>query len=217
MKMRILALAAALLAAGNVHAQSPTLRARLDATTYQSVIALLDSARAEGLPTQPLESKALEGVSKGAEGARIVSALRRLAGEMRVAREQLGATSTVAELDAGAAAIRSGIAPSELARLRATRPRQPLTIPLGMLADLVARGVPADSASSAALALAQSSMRDEDFVAFRRNVERDIALGAPPATATSVRVNATTRSNSFAELLTNPVPQNGTVPKTRKP
>ena len=200
MKNRILALAAALIvAAADAHAQSPTLRSRLDAATFQSVSTLLDSARAEGIPTQPLESKALEGVSKGADGARIVAALRRLAGELRVAREHLGAASTVAELDAGASAIHSGVNPRELARLRAARPRQPLTVPLGMLADLVARGVPADTASSAALALAQSSMRDEDFVAFRRNVERDIALGAPPATATSVRVNATTRNTFSAE------------------
>ena len=195
MKIRILALVALLfVAASRAQSQTPALRARLDATTWKSVSALLDSVRADGLPTQPLESKALEGISKGADGARIVAALQRLAGELRVARQQLGSASTVAELDAGASAIHSGINPEELARLRAARPRQPLTIPLGMLADLVARGVPADSASSAALALAQSSMRDEDFVAFRRNVERDIALGAPPAAATSVRVNATTRA-----------------------
>jgi hypothetical protein len=204
------------LAASTAHAQDASLQTRLDATTYQAVSALLDSARADGIPTQPMISKALEGASKGADGARIVAAVRRLGGELRLARQSLGAASTVAELDAGASAIHSGVDPRELTRLRAARPRQPLTIPLGMLADLVARGVPADSASSAALALARSSMRDEDFVAFRRNVERDIALGAPPAAAASLRVNASTRDAAFTNSALSP--QGDPVPvKPRKP
>jgi hypothetical protein len=31
---------------------------------------------------------------------------------------------------------------------------------------------------------------DDDLIEFRRNVERDIALGAPPAAAAVVRVNS---------------------------
>ncbi len=60
---------------------------------------------------------------------------------------------------------------------------------LSVLADLVASGVPADSAAAAVLALAPKA-RDADLVEFRRAVERDIALGAPPGAATSVRLNA---------------------------
>lgn len=215
MKIATIALAAGMLVlASQAHAQEPALQARLDASTFQAVSVLLDSARADGIPTQPMVSKALEGVSKGADGARIIAAVRRLGAELRLARQSLGVSSTVAELDAGASAIHSGVDPRELARLRAARPRQPLTIPLGMLADLVARGVPADSASSAALALARSSMRDEDFVAFRRNVERDIALGAPPAAAASVRVNASTRA--FMADGGRP-PTGESAPRPRKP
>jgi len=60
---------------------------------------------------------------------------------------------------------------------------------LSVLADLVASGVPADSAAAAVLTLAPKA-RDADLVEFRRAVERDIALGAPPGAASSVRVNA---------------------------
>jgi hypothetical protein len=60
---------------------------------------------------------------------------------------------------------------------------------LSVLADLVASGVPADSAAAAVLALAPKA-RDADLVEFRRAVERDIALGAPPGAATSVRLNS---------------------------
>jgi len=57
-------------------------------------------------------------------------------------------------------------------------------VPLAVLTDLVASGVPVDSAAGAVLALAARA-RDADLVEFRRAVERDIALGAPPASATA--------------------------------
>ena len=63
---------------------------------------------------------------------------------------------------------------------------------LAVLTDLVARGVPIDTAAKAVLTLAAKA-RDEDLVDFRRAVERDIAIGAPPAAAASVRVNAAAR------------------------
>jgi hypothetical protein len=62
---------------------------------------------------------------------------------------------------------------------------------LAVLADLVASGVPADSAAAAVFVLAPTA-RDAELAEFRRAVERDIALGAPPAAATSVRSAAAT-------------------------
>ena len=79
-------------------------------------------------------------------------------------------------------------APEALKRLRASRAGQPLTVPLAVLGDLVARGVPADTATTYVLTIIHAS--DEQLVAFQRSVERDIALGAPPLTAAAVRVNA---------------------------
>jgi len=70
------------------------------------------------------------------------------------------------------------VSAAALTRLRVLRARQPLTIALSVMADLTARGVPADSAAAAVLALA-GSLRDDQFLAFRRSVERDIELGAP--------------------------------------
>ena len=57
-------------------------------------------------------------------------------------------------------------------------------VPLAVLADLVASGVPVDSAAAAVLALAASA-RDADLIDLRRAVERDIALGAAPTAATA--------------------------------
>jgi hypothetical protein len=177
----------ALLLATQAPAQDPRLE-RLDPETRVAVAALVDSARGSGLPVEPLIQRALEGATKNAPGTRIVVAVHRLAGDLATARSALGTDASTAELEAGAAALRAGASSRVLTNLRSVR-RPPLTIALAVLADLVASGVPADSAAAAVLALAPQA-RDADLVEFRRAVERDIALGAPPGAATSVRVNA---------------------------
>ena len=186
---------AALLLMVQIQGTDPRL-ARLDADTRTAVSAIVDSARATGLPSEPLVQRALEGVTKGANGSRIVSAVRRLAGDLGTARTVLGARAATSELEAGVAALRAGASTQVLANLRTTR-RGSLTMALSVLADLVASGVPADSAAAAVLALAPNA-RDADLVDFRRAVERDIALGAPPAAAASVRVNAGARTAATA-------------------
>jgi hypothetical protein len=157
--------------------------ARLDSITRPMVAALVDSARAAALPTEPLVQRALEGATKRATTDRIVAAVRRLALDLSHARDALGPTASAPELTAAAAALRAGAPPATLTELRRIR-RESLTVPLAVLSDLVGSGVPVDSAAAAVLALATNA-RDADLVEFRRAVERDIALGAPPAAATA--------------------------------
>ena len=194
---RLLGALAALLVLGAGRAGAQALRpaaerlaGRLDAGTRAQVLTLVDSAGREGLPVEPLVDKALEGASKGAPGPRIVLALRTLAGELGAAREALGRTASDPEVAAAAGALHIGVSGEELAELQKARGRQPITVALGVLSDLVARGVPADSATAAVLTLTEASVDDDELVEFRRSVERDIALGAPPAAAASVRMNA---------------------------
>ncbi len=177
----------ALLLSAQVAAQDPRLE-RLDPDTRSAVVALMDSARGDGLPVEPLIQRALEGATKSAPGARIVAAVRRLTLDLGTARTALGTDASSPELEAGVAALRAGATPQILTQLRTVR-RPPLTMALSVLADLVASGVPADSAAAAVLTLAPKA-RDADLVEFRRAVEHDIALGAPPGAASSVRVNA---------------------------
>lgn len=190
-RIGILTLAAGMVTAQAAAAQQSRLDRRLDAPTRDAVLVIIDSARQAGLPVEPLVDRALEGASKRAEPARIVAAVRMLAGELGAARSALGASSSTAELEAGASALRAGVRPDELSLLRRRRSRS-LTVALAAMTDLVTSGVPADSAAAAVLALAPSA-RDDQILAFRRAVERDIALGAPPAAAASIRVNSTVR------------------------
>lgn len=182
-------------------AQDARLDHRLDAGTRAAVIAIVDSTRAARLPIEPLIDRALEGAAKHADSARIVGAVRLLATELATARAALGQKSSPPELDAGASALRAGVRPEDLTALRARR-TQSLTVALAALTDLVVSGVPPDSAAAAVLALAPAA-RDDQIVEFRRAVERDIALGAPPAAAAAVRLNATVRA---AAGTTNPRP-----------
>jgi len=173
-------LGAILLAGAAASQQTDPRLERLDAGTRPTVALL---------PTEPLVQRALEGATKRASGDLIVAAVRRLAVDLGRARDALGSTASAAELSAGAAALHAGASQTILAELRHAR-REPLTVPLAVLADLVASGVPVDSAAGAVLSLAGRA-RDADLVEFRRAVERDIALGAPPAAATAAAATAT--------------------------
>jgi hypothetical protein len=160
---------------------------RFDPSSRAAVERVIDSVHAAGLPAEPLVDKALEGASKRASPDQILRALRTMAAGLRNAREVLGASSLTDELTAGASALRSGVADDALRNLRQERPGQPLVVALGVLTDLVARGVPATEASRTVLALTRAGIADEQLVAFRREVERDIGIGAPPATAAALR------------------------------
>jgi hypothetical protein len=168
-------------------AQEARLVGRLSPAARTAVENVLDSARREGLPLEPLVDRALEGAAKGADDARILAAVRRLAGDLAAAREAFGPGVADAEIAAGAAALRVGARPEDLTRLRTLRPGTSVTIAAAVLTDLVALGVPPDTATAAVLSLAARA-DDATYLAFRRNVERDVALGATPVAALTYRL-----------------------------
>ena len=189
----VLLLAGALLVAGAPAAApaqgaaDPLASARLDVPSRLAVQRVLDSARAEGLPVEPLVSKVLEGAAKGAPGARIVLVVRTLHHALAEARAALGAGATEMELVAGAAALQAGLRPGALVDLRRARGTRAVAGPLVVLADLIARGVPPSAASDAVLRLSRANATDAAFATLRRDVERDIASGAMPAAAAASR------------------------------
>jgi hypothetical protein len=164
--------------------------ARLDPTTRTAVAAVVDSARKTRLPTEPLVDKALEGAKKGADGGRIVSAVRGLYAELRTARTALGSGASTDEINAGANALHAGLPMRNLAELRSASERAGrarVTLPLTVATDLIARGVPVPVASDVVLSLARAGLRDADFSVFQRNVRLDIERGADAATAAQTR------------------------------
>lgn len=162
-------------------AQDARLAERLDPATASGVQAVVDSAASAGLPTEPLVQKALEGNTLGASGDRILVAVQALHGQLDRARDALGRDADDAELTAAAGALRAGLAPVALRRLQSLRSGRPLVVPIAVLTDLVAEGVPPEEATRSVLDLARDGRPDDEFVALRRQlqVRRRGAAGEP--------------------------------------
>ena len=152
-------------------AQDARLTERLDSGTAARVQQVVDSARSAGLPGEPLVQKALEGGTLGASGDRIVTAVSALHGQLRRARTALGGEASDAELTAAAGALRAGLEPVSLRHLQSLRAGRPLVVPIAVLTDLVAEGMPPAEATRSVLDLARDNRPDDEFVALRRQVQ----------------------------------------------
>jgi hypothetical protein len=157
--------------------------ARLEPTVRYRVEMLIDSARLSGLPTAPLQSKALEGIAKRADDRKVLFEVTKVYRSLRDARAALGPKVSTDELTAAAGALKVGITQDELAQMARSRQDKVLTVPLVVLSDLVSRGVPRDTASITIFQLFQRGAADDDFLGLWRGVERDIVSGTDPGQA----------------------------------
>jgi hypothetical protein len=184
-----LALAGAALAQAG--AQDPRIGTRLDAPSRAAITALVDSARAQGLPVEPIMEKVYEGMGKGADGPRIVAAVRSLTLEMASAHRALGTVASADEIKAAASAMHAGVPAVELGKMKKQSGlRRSLTLPFTVLADIVSRGVPVEAGVNAIRSLVGAGAKDADLNKFQRNVSVDIEQGAPPAAAAETRAKA---------------------------
>lgn len=157
-------------------AQDPRLVSRFSSETVLRLTQLLDSATAEGVPSEPLVLRALEGSTKGASDVRILEVLGRLRGALRSARVALGSEATAADLTVAAAALQAGMPAARIAELQTLRAGRPLTAPLGAYLDLVARGTPGAAAWSQISELAQRRAPDREYASLsdpRRRPEEE--------------------------------------------
>ena len=195
--LRILACAAlavvAVRAAGAQEQPDRTLPAQLSATTRATLERIIDSARVAGLPIDPLYSKIREGVFRSADEPRVIAAVQRLGRDLGEARAALGDSARPEEIAAGANALRAGLRPADLSRLRDARARRtdhPLTVALVVLADLATRGVPPSLAAASVNELVARNVSDGSLMSFRQNVERDLLGGRSPASALDARTRS---------------------------
>lgn len=174
-------------------AQEARLQSRMDAQTYKSVRGIIDSARKAGLPTRPIEDKALEGASAGAEGSMIVTTIRAFTGQLGAASKALGRNATPDELRAGVGALDAGVPSRDLVRLHAAADPKDRSIAMALtvLGDIVVRGVPVATSTNLVISLLRARVKDPELLDFDRLVRSDIAHGADPATAASARAKGT--------------------------
>ncbi len=148
---------------------------RFDSVTAVALRGVLDSAAAQGLPVAPLLNRAYEGAARRVGGARLLAVVRAQWEALGDAREALGEDASVAELDAGATALRAGIDPRALQAVRTTRPPGEGVTALVVLTDLVRRGVPAATAREAVTTLARLPGADEALLGLQGVVARGAA------------------------------------------
>ena len=185
------ALALAAAAFAPARAQDPRLGNRLDAPSRTAILALIDSARAQGIPVEPLQQKVNQGVAMGVDGPRIVAAVRTLTREMATAHRALGTVATADEIQAAASAVHAGVPAVELGKIKKQGGlRRSLSLPFTVLADLISRGVPVEAGVNAIRSLVGAGAKDADINNFQRNVSGDIEKGAPPAAAAETRAKA---------------------------
>ncbi len=185
---RGLILLVALGSAASASAQDPRIsKPHLDAASSVIVNALVDSAKARGLPYTALEDRVNEGIAKGADGPHIVAVVRNLYTEMVIVRTWLGAMASADELKAAASAMQAGVPPVELGKMKQKSLLRSLVTPFTVAADLISRGVPVGTAVNAVKSLVGAGAKDKDINDFQRNVKEDIQQGAPPAAAAEAR------------------------------
>ncbi len=172
----------------SAQARSP-LQQRLDAPTFAAVRAIMDSARADSIPTAPLADKALEGAAKHVPAVRILAAVRRLRSELADARGLLragapGAPLGTEEIVAAADARRRGVPAADVTQLRHdVAAATSLVVPLTVLGDLIQRGVPADQARGAIEQLVTAGVSAQQIADIPSRMDVGLRVGAPPLDA----------------------------------
>jgi len=175
------------IAASTARAQDARLSLIRDDATRDVVKAQLASASARGLPVDPFMSKALEGVAKKAPPKSIRAAMAALEKRMRSASDALGPLSTIDELAAGADALSVGVSDKTLKQMRTAAPGRTIAVELGVLTELVARGVPTKLATKTVLDLMAKGATGVQLTALGRDVQGDVAAGLRPDVALDLR------------------------------
>jgi hypothetical protein len=163
------------------------LEAVTDTRAREALRVAIHDARGRGVPVDPLVAKVREGVAKQSSPDRIVSAVRLLAENMERAQRALQPVQAVEEIPAGAGALRAGVPDGMLRNLRQSWPNKTLTVPLGVLTELVANDIPAKTAAARVRELMVRGASSAQIVALGEEVRADIAAGHAPDASMELR------------------------------
>jgi hypothetical protein len=137
-----------------------------------AVEAAISDAVARGVPREPLEAKAREGLAKGIPAERIVVALGGLTVDLRAANDLVGAGGPI---EAAASAVRAGASPGAIRSVLASAPAGTEAAAVYSLGDVMAAGLD----EAAAVELVSAALASEHPV--------DRLRGLATATATLIR------------------------------
>lgn len=174
-------------------AQDSLALANVDRETATRLTRIVDSARAIGLPTTPIVAKISQGVLLHSSPERIVVAAQSVAARLEDARAALAPKPTAADITAGGDALSvAGVTKAALQAVRSTSPNRPVAVPIGVLAQLVASGVPAKRATEIVTGLIKRGASNAQLVALGNDVNSDVGRGARALASLDVRLQGLT-------------------------
>ena len=177
---------AAALSAHAVAAQArPT---GLDSATAAAIAPIVQRTQAANLPVDLLYDKAREGQVQRVPTARIEAAVRAVAERINVANEALAPNATQEELRAATVALREGVPAETLRHLRQEGKNTSLAVPIGVLTQLIVRGVSVEQASVQIVNLVRRGARSEHFIALDTRVREDVLAGKRPDESLDLRL-----------------------------
>ncbi|HVX41577.1 MAG TPA: hypothetical protein VHB25_18605 [Gemmatimonadaceae bacterium] len=189
MKRLVLLLAVAV--AGSAGVASAQDSASLGAADHETTVRLqqiVDGVRSRGLPVEQIVAKVrYASLVAHAPTPKIVAVAQAVAQRLETARDALAPRATANEIDAGADAIGLGVTVNALRALRAASPNRPVTVPIGVLTQLVASRVPIAKATAIVTNLMRGGANDQQIADLGKDVNQDIALGRKPDAALEIR------------------------------
>ncbi|HEX4600062.1 MAG TPA: hypothetical protein VH116_01615 [Gemmatimonadales bacterium] len=209
----LLALLATPLAAQSVRDR---LEGRVPAEALPSVDSLVQVAAKEGLPTEPLVQKALEGGAKHVPARRLVAAVAVSLGQLRDARDLLVRSGdeppvTPTEVTTVVWALRRGVPAPVVGRIIGALPRPPRGSAVHAVADLVAHHFDPDSSADLVIQAIHQGLHGERLldvsVAALHEVQRGRSRGEALALVRQELPNVPPA----------PKPERGAVVKARRP
>jgi hypothetical protein len=162
--------------------------ADLDSATMAAIAPIVQQAGAANLPLELLYAKAREGQVQRAPVARIEAAVRALAARLQAANDALAPNATAQELGAAADALKAGVPRETLREMRRAGRDGSLAVPIGVLTQLVLRGVPVEKASVQVVDLLQRGAVANHFIALDERVRADVLAGKRPDESLDLRL-----------------------------
>ncbi len=194
------------------HAQQTPVLDIADARARAAIEREIAQAAERGLPVRPLIAKAQEGVTKRATGERIRVAVASQARRLEQARDLLAPSPSEAELISGADALALGVPAPMLKQIRAAYPlTQSVAMPLDVMTELVARGVPAKHALEQITNLMTRGATPAQIASLGASVQADVAAGLTPDAALEVR------ARGVMSLLPSPAAAAALAPRGSRP
>ena len=160
----------------------------LDSATAAAIAPIVQRAQASNLPVDLLYDKAREGQVQRVPTARIESAVRAVAERLQTANEALAPNATEQELRAATVALREGVPAETLRHMRQEGKNTSLAVPIGVLTQLIVRGVPIEKASVQIVDLVRRGAQSEHFIALETRVREDVLAGKRPDESLDLRL-----------------------------